>query len=161
MNDDSIVREQLLALLRGGNAHMTFESAVSDFPEEHLNTPPPSVPYTPWHLLEHLRIAQWDILEFIRDPNHKSPNWPEGYWPERDEKADPSKWDETVQAFRRDLQALQEIVEDPQTELYAPIPHAPDYTIFREILVVADHNAYHIGEFAILRQVMSTWPPGR
>jgi hypothetical protein len=151
------VREQLLALLRGGNAHMPFDEAIAKFPLAHINDYPPHVPYTPWHLLEHLRIAQWDILEFIRNPAHISPPWPEGHWPPRDARADADMWARTIAAFQADLHALQELVADPATDLYAPLPHAQDYTILREILVVADHNAYHVGEFAILRQVMETW----
>jgi hypothetical protein len=158
MSTDHVVRAQLLALLRGGQAYMPFDQAVADFPLAQINRYPPHVPYTPWQLLEHLRIAQWDILEFIRNPAHISPPWPAGYWPARDAQADARAWARTIAAFQADLRALQAVVADPRTDLYAPLPHAPDYTILREILVVADHNAYHIGEFAILRQVMGTWP---
>lgn len=158
MNTDTIVREQLLALLRGGQAFMPFEQAIANYPMELINQRPPNVEYTPWHILEHMRITQWDILEFIRNPEHESPPWPEGYWPARDAQADASTWQHTIDAFQADRQALQHIVEDPATDLYAPLAHAPGYTILREILVVADHNAYHTGEFAILRQVMGTWP---
>jgi hypothetical protein len=157
MSSDNIVCEQLLALLRGGNAHMPFDEAVAGFPLAHINDYPPNVPYTPWHLLEHLRIAQWDILEFIRNPAHISPPWPDGYWPPHDARADAAMWASTIAAFQADLNSLQELVADSTTDLYAPLPHARDYNILREILVVADHNAYHIGEFAILRQVMETW----
>jgi hypothetical protein len=157
MHSDQVVREQLLALLNGGNAHQSFEQAVADFPAEHFNTKPPNVAYTPWHILEHIRIAQWDILEFIRNPDHISPQWPSGYWPDPAEAADQAQWERTIGSFLSDLGSLRDIVADPETDLYAPIPHAEDYTIFREILVVSDHNAYHIGEFAILRQVMDTW----
>jgi hypothetical protein len=161
MNSDKVARDQLLALLRGGNAHMPYDQAVADFPINKINTRPPNVPYTPWHLLEHIRLTQWDILEFIRNPQHVSPPWPEGYWPDRDTKADQAAWQKTIQSFRADLKALQDIVQDPNTDLYGPIPHAKNYTIFREILVVSDHSAYHIGEFGILRQVMGTWPENR
>ena len=161
MPNDTEVRKQLLALLRGGNAHLNFDQAVADFPMEQINRHPPHVPYTPWHLLEHLRIAQWDILEFIRTPGHVSPPWPQGYWPPPDRQADENQWHQTLQAFRSDLQSLAEIVEEPETDLYASLPHAAGYTILREILVVADHNAYHLGEFAILRQIMGTWPEHR
>jgi hypothetical protein len=157
MASDDVVREQLLALLRGGNAHMTLDEAVAGFPLEHINDYPPHVEYTPWHLLEHLRIAQWDILEFVRNPAHISPPWPEGHWPHPDARADAQAWASTLAAFRADLQALEQLVADPAADLYAPLPHAPGYTILREILLVADHNAYHIGEFGILRQVMETW----
>ncbi|MFQ5436216.1 MAG: DinB family protein [Anaerolineae bacterium] len=161
MNSDKVLREQLLALLRGGNAHLGFENAIAEFPPAHINTRPPNVPYTPWHLLEHIRIAQWDILEFIRNPDHVSPKWPQGYWPPQDAKADEVDWEKTIRDFRAGLQTLQDIVRDPATDFFAPIPHAKSYTIFREILLVADHNAFHIGEFSILRQVMETWPANR
>ncbi len=161
MNDDQIMRDQLLALLRGGHAHLTFDQAVADFPPDRINSQPPNVPYTPWHLLEHLRIAQWDILEFIRDPQHVSPEWPAGYWPAPDEETDEAGWQQTLAAFRADLKALEALVTDPTTDLLAELRHAPGYTILREVLLVADHNAYHIGEFAILRQVMGTWPAHR
>jgi hypothetical protein len=157
MNTDKIIREQLLALLRGGNAHLGFDDAVANFPPEHIHTKPPNVSYTPWHLLEHIRIAQGDILEFVRNPDHVSPSWPEGYWPAPDEQADQARWQQTINEFRADLKAIENLVTDPNTDFFSPIPHAPGYTIFREILLVADHNAYHIGEFAILRQVMDTW----
>ena len=161
MNPDKVVRAELLHLLRGGNAHMTFDQALADFPLDKINSKPPSTVYTPWHLLEHIRIAQWDILEFIQNPDHISPSWPAGYWPAREAQADESNWNETIGSFREDLQSLQDIVSNPNTDLYAPIPHSRDYTIFREILVVSDHTAYHVGEFAILRQVMGSWPEGR
>jgi hypothetical protein len=157
MSSDHVVREQLLALLNGGNAHMSFEQAVADFPAEHFNTRPPNITYTPWHILEHLRITQWDILDFIRNPDYVTPEWPKEYWPDPSAAADQEQWDQTISSFLSDAQSLHDIVSDPGTDLYSPIPHAPDYTIFREILVVSDHNAYHIGEFTILRQVMGSW----
>jgi hypothetical protein len=161
MESDTVLRQQLLALLRGGNAHLTFDEAVKDFPVAAINTRPPKVPYTPWHLLEHLRITQWDILEFIRNPDHISPNWPQGYWPALMEQADEARWEKSIVDFCADLADLENLVKDPTTQLTAPLPHAPGYTILREILLVSDHNAFHIGEFAILRQVMKTWPATR
>lgn len=161
MDDDKLVREQLLALLRGGNAHMSFDQAVADFPAEAYNRRPPNTPYTPWQILEHIRITQWDILEFIRDPEHESPSWPDGYWPAPEDEADQDQWEETIASFRTDLHDLQAIVSDPETNLYAPMPQGDRYTVLREILVVSDHNAYHIGEFAVLRQVMGTWTEER
>ncbi|NDJ86656.1 MAG: DinB family protein [Chloroflexi bacterium] len=157
MNSDTILRQQLLKLLQGGNAHLGFDQAVDDFPRDRINQRPPNVSYTPWHLLEHMRIAQSDILEFIRDPEHVSPQWPAGYWPAQDAQTDLEGWEKTITAFRDDLRDLQRMVGDPETDLLADLPHAPGYTILREVLIVADHNAYHIGEFAILRQVMRTW----
>ncbi len=161
MNGDEILRSQLVALLKGGNAHMGLDEAVAGFPMEFINQRPPNVTYTPWRLLEHIRITQWDILEFVRDPKHISPDWPVGYWPAPDASATPEKWNQTIQSYHADLKAIVDIVEDPNTKILAELPHAPDYTMLREILLVADHSAYHIGEFAILRQVMGTWPADR
>lgn len=157
MTDNDILREQLFQLLRSQNAHLSFSDAVKSFPLEFINTRPPDVPYTPWHLIEHLRIAQWDILEFMRSPEHVSPKWPEGYWPPPDAVADESEWKKTIDSFSADLKAVEGIVQDRKIDLLAEIPHVPGYTYLREILLVADHNAYHIGEFSILRQVMGTW----
>jgi hypothetical protein len=160
MNADQLLRKQLVVLLRGNQAHMTLEDAVDSFPLEYANALPPRVPYTPWHLLEHIRITQWDILEFIRNPKYVSPPWPEGYWPARDARADGNAWHNTLQSYLADRHALEAIVLDPATDLSAPLPAGDPYTVLREILVVADHTAYHTGEFAILRQVMNTWPAG-
>ena len=159
-NEDAL-RTQLLQLLRGGHADMSLDAAVEDFPMTSINRFPPEVPYTPWHLLEHVRISQWDILEFIRDAQHVSPEWPEGYWPPGDQVADRAMWAETLTRYRADHQALERIVEDPETDLSRDLPHASGYSVLREFLVVSDHNAYHIGEFAILRQIMQTWPTDR
>lgn len=136
---------------------MTFDEAVANFPREHMNTKPPNVPYTPWHLLEHIRMAQWDILEFIKNPQYVSPPWPEGYWPLESVEADEVTWEKTLAAFRADLQCLLEMLSDPMVNLYVPILHGNGQNILREMLVVADHNAYHISEFATYRQVMETW----
>ncbi len=155
MNNEETVRKQLLSFLRGGKAHMTFDLAVADFPTDLINRKTPQVSYTPWQLLEHLRMAQQDILEFIRNPNHVSPAWPDGYWPTADIQADENQWENTIKEFQSDLQTLAQLVENPDTNLYADLPHAKDYNILREILLVADHNAYHIGGFIILRRLMN------
>jgi len=157
MEPDQIVREQVLHLLRGGNAHMPFAAAVANFPPEQINTRFPNGEYTPWHLLEHLRLTQWDILDFIRNPHYEERDWPEDYWPARDQMATSDDWQRTIAAFEADQRALEGILMDRATDLYAPIPHGSGQNILREMLVVADHNAYHIGEFAIMRQVMGTW----
>jgi hypothetical protein len=158
---DSVLREHILKLLSGGNAHMDFDAAVADFPLDLINIRPPNVNYTCWHLVEHLRLAQWDILDFIRNPDYVWPEWPAGYWPAQDAESDPAGWAASIEAFRADLEALREIVRDPEIELAAELPHAPGYTYLREMLVVADHNAYHVGELAILRQIMTAWPADR
>mgnify|MGYP005821288675 CR=1 FL=1 len=161
MASDVVLREQLLALLDGGNAHMDIEAAVADFPESAMNQCPPNVTYTPWHILEHIRRTQKDILEFVRDPLYVSPPWPAGYWPKPDEQATSEKWEETLQGIREDLNAFEAILKDEHVDITAELPHAPGYTLLREALLIADHSAYHLGEFAILRQVMGTWPSDR
>lgn len=155
---NEVLREELVTLLRGGHAHMPFDEAVAGFPAGAMNETAPHVAYTPWELLEHIRIAQWDILAFIQDPDHVSPEWPEGYWPAKGQRATEEAWAETVRRYRSDRQALIALVEDPDTDLTAPLPHAPDYTLAREILTVTDHGGYHLGEFALMRQVMDNWP---
>lgn len=158
MKNDQALRGQLLQLLRGGNAHMSLDQTVADFPPEDMNTFPPDVSYTPWHLLEHIRLSQQDIVNFIENPDYQWPNFPDDYWPGLTEQADGPVWQATLQGIRDDLQKLIRLVEDPETDLYSDLPHAAGYNILREVLIVADHNAYHIGEFGILRQVMGTWP---
>ncbi|MDQ5839328.1 MAG: DinB family protein [Acidobacteriota bacterium] len=148
------MREQLLYLLRGGGAHIKFDEAVKDFPAGLINAKAEGVPYTPWHLLEHMRIAQWDILEFSRSASHVSPEWPEGYWPDKGREASADDWQRSVEAFRADLRAIEELAEDPATDLYARIPHGEGQTILREVLLVADHNAYHLGALVTLRRTL-------
>jgi hypothetical protein len=148
----------LLALLKGGEAHMRFDQAISGFPLEEINRRLPNATYTVWHLLEHLRIAQWDILEFVRNPRHVSPDFPVGYWPAMAETATPGRWKKTIKGFQADLQAVEDLVLDPQTKFFHPIPHAKEYTVFREVLLVADHNAYHTAEIVTLRRVLGLKP---
>lgn len=157
MDSDIIVREHLLSLLKGDNAHMTFKDATANFPEKAMNTTFPNGTYTPWDLLEHIRITQWDILNFIQNPNYKEMSWPNDYWPPKDKKATKKDWEDTLKQFEKDSKELGKIVSDSKIDLYAKISHGSGQTVFREILLVADHNAYHIGEFAIIRQVMGTW----
>lgn len=157
MTGENILREHLIQLLNGRNAHLNFDDAVASFPISFINARPPNVSYTPWHLVEHLRITQWDILEFMINPDHVSPDWPVGYWPDPQVEANETAWLKSLNAFRADLSAVEDIVRDDRIDLTAEIPHAAGYTYVREVLLVADHNAYHIGEFSILRQVMGTW----
>lgn len=159
--DMDVLRSELLELLAGDGAHMPLDEAVAAFPESALNVRPPNVPYTPWQLLEHVRIAQRDILDYIRDRAYVEPSWPEGYWPAPDSTASADDLAATVAAIAADRRALHDLVADPGTDLFAVIPGTPGHTILREVRVVADHTAYHVGEFAILRQVMGTWPAGR
>ena len=159
--DDKGLRKQLAQLLDGVGAHMPFEEAVADFPDEAINKRAPNVDYGPWQLLEHLRLTQRDILEYVRDPDYEEREWPREYWPEPDATATRKQFDETVRLFLEDRAALRAILMDPATDLFAVIPGSPGHNLVREIRIDADHNAYHIGEFAILRQVMGTWPANR
>ncbi|MCI0455858.1 MAG: DinB family protein [Gemmataceae bacterium] len=163
MNPDTTtaLREHLLYLLRGGGAHLDFETAVANMPENLRGARVPGLPHTPWRLLEHMRIAQWDILEFSRNPRHVSPPFPEGYWPQGDGPPDPDSWDRSVEAFRRDLRAIQDLVADPSTDLFAPIPHGEGQTVLREALLIADHNAYHLGQLVVVRRLLGAWPQGQ
>jgi hypothetical protein len=157
MNTDQALREHLVYLLRGGGAHLDFEAAVADLPVELRGAKPASLPHTPWRLLEHLRLAQWDILEFSRNPKHVSPPFPDGYWPQGDAPPDPAAWDRSVAGFRADLRAMQELVADPKTDLFARIPHGEGQTVLREALLVADHNAYHLGQLVVVRRLLGAW----
>jgi hypothetical protein len=151
---DRALREHLLYLLRGGGAHVSFEEALKDFPAELFNARAEGVPYTPWQLLEHMRIAQRDIVEFSRSAAHVSPEWPEGYWPDKTREAGEEDWRRSVEGFREDLRAMEALVEDPAGDLYAAIPHGEGQTLLREALLVADHNAYHLGALVTLRRAL-------
>ena len=151
---DAGLREHLLYLLRGGGAHIKFEEVVKDFPAGLINAKAEGVPYTPWHLLEHMRIAQRDILEFSRNPEHVSPRWPEGYWPDKTFEAGEEDWRRSVEGFRADLRAMEALVEEAANDLYAEIPHGTGQTLLREALLVADHNAYHLGALVTLRRAL-------
>jgi hypothetical protein len=155
-----MVRAEVKALVHGPS-YMTFDDVVAGFPMALINRKPPNVPYTPWHLLEHMRIAQRDILEYIEDRDYQLPRWPEDYWPDRDARADAGGWRKTVAAFRRDRAALEKIAGDARVALGAPLPYAPRHSYIRELLIASEHNTYHIGELAILRQVMGAWPRSR
>ena len=161
LTGSDLLRAEAMALLRGVGAHMPFGAAVADLPDAAINARPPNVPYTPFHLLEHLRRTQRDILDYIRDRAYVAPRWPEDYWPAPDEIADRARLEATIEAFRADADALEGIVTDPATDLLAVLSGTPGHTILREVRLVGDHNAYHIGEFAILRQVMGSWPASR
>jgi hypothetical protein len=154
MNNDQNLREHLLYLLRGGGAHIDFETVVKDFPIALVNQKVEHVPYSAWQVLEHMRLAQWDILEFSRNPEHVSPPWPKGYWPADDAVADEEAWHKSVETFRADLEEMQKLVADSSTDLFSPIAHGDGQTILREALLVADHNAYHLGVLVILKRIL-------
>jgi hypothetical protein len=153
MENQSDLRKRLAYALQGKGAHLDLEKVLLKFPQLFRGKSFPQLPYTAWQLLEHMRIAQWDILEFCRDANHISPKWPEGYWPE--EKIPPNEpaWDNAVSQFFSDLHAMQDLVENPATDLHQNIPHGSGQNILREAILVLDHNAYHLGQLVLLRKI--------
>jgi DinB family protein len=155
--NDAALRAHLVALLKGRGAHMDFGGTIAGFPVAARGRNADGLPHTPWQLLEHLRIAQWDILEFSRDAKHVSPEWPEGYWPKAPAPADEAAWENSVASFERDLREMIKLVKNPKTDLYAKIPHGEGQTILREALVLADHNSYHLGQMVDLRRALGVW----
>jgi hypothetical protein len=158
MSEDGAIRKHLLELLRGGHAHLDFNAALADLPSSLRGAKAPGQPHTPWRILEHMRIAQWDILEFSGNPGHVSPKWPEGYWPKTDAPPSEAAWTKCIDDFRRDQKAMEDLVADPKTDLLARISHGKGQTVFREALLVADHNAYHLGQLVMLRRCLGAWP---
>ncbi len=157
MNTDPILRKHLVKLLTGQQGHVHFEQVVSNLPREFRGGKPSSAPYTPWQILEHMRIAQWDILEFSRSPHHQSPKFPEGYWPETEAPPDDDAWEKSGTTFRSDLAAMCDLVTNPSTDLFTPLLHGTGQTILREALLVADHNSYHLGQLVLLRRLLGAW----
>jgi hypothetical protein len=157
MSSDKSLREHLVKLLNGGNAHADFKTVMKGFPAELRGKTPKGVEHSPWELLEHIRIAQWDILDFSRNPNYKAPKWPDEYWPATAAPPDEKAWDRSMRAFGKDLKAMCELVSDEKTDLFAKIPHGDGQTILREALLVADHNSYHLGQMVLLRRLLGAW----
>jgi hypothetical protein len=158
VNDNAVLREQLVYLLKGGGAHVQFMDALDGFPAGKRGSYAQGLPHTGWQLLEHARIAQWDILEFSRNPRHVSPEFPEGYWPKTPGPRTDDEWNDSMFAFRRDLREMIRLVENPRTNLCAKIPHGDGQSILREALVLADHNSYHLGQLVDLRRALGSWP---
>jgi hypothetical protein len=152
------LREHLLYLLDGGGAHARFDDVVKNMPEKLRDVKPDGLQHSAWMLLEHLRLAQWDILEFSRNSKYKTPEWPKDYWPKTETPPSAAGWNKSIQQFRKDLKAMQDLVANSKTDLYARIPWGDGQTILREALLLADHNAYHIGQFVDLRRLLGTWP---
>ena len=157
MGSDKSLRQHVLELLQGGEAHLDFEAAVKDFPAGLRGKRPTGAAHSPWEVLEHMRIAQWDILEFTRNARHVSPDFPSGYWPNAPAPPNDKAWDKSVDAFRADFKAMSELVANESNDLLAPIPHGGRKTILREALLVADHNAYHLGALVLLRRLLGAW----
>jgi hypothetical protein len=154
---DSALREQLVQMLEGGHAHATFEQAIQGFPVDRAGIRPDGAPYSAWELLEHMRIAQEDILRFSQSADHVSPNWPDGYWPASHGPADAEDWKESVHAFSEDLKEFQALVRDSRSDLNRKLPWGDGQTLLREALVLADHNAYHVGQLVLVRRLLGAW----
>ena len=157
MNQDEILRENLCALLTGKSARTSFDDCVRNFPMDRINENFPNADWTPWALLEHTRLAQKDILDFIKNPDYKYKEWPKDYWPPKEKKGAPADWEKTVSGFKRDFQELENMVKDAETDLFHRIPWGTGQTFLLEIITVSNHNCFHLGEFAIMRQAMGTW----
>jgi hypothetical protein len=152
MDEQKVLREHLIELLDGRSAHIDLESAVKDFPTDKINVRVEKSPHSAWDLLEHIRIAQWDILEFCRDAKHRSPDWPDGYWPKKEGTA--NDWKKSVKQILKDLKTMRDLVAGKKTDLYAIIPHGDGQTVLREALLIADHNAYHLGQLVLVKKML-------
>ena len=157
MDTDKVLRKHLVDLLQGGNAHVKFDDVIEKFPVELRGQKPANLPHSTWTLLEHMRIAQWDILEFSRNRKHKSPAWPKGYWPATDDPPSEAQWNASIKQFRSDLKEMEDLVKNPKTDLFAKIPWGDGQTILREALLVADHNAYHLAQIVDVRRLVGAW----
>ncbi len=151
------LRQHIVELLKGGHAHAKFEDAVKGLPAKIRGAKPENFPHSPLMLVEHIRIAQWDILEFSRNAKHKSPKWPEGYWPKTAEPPSADAWDKSVEQVHADLKAMEDLVNDPKTDLFAKIAGGDGQTILREALLIADHNAYHVAQLIDVRRLLGDW----
>jgi hypothetical protein len=162
MHDDQELRKQLVHLLTVRQAHMDFEDAVANFPEEHINTTPSNSEYTFWGLVEHMRLGQKDILDYIQSDSYQWHTFPDDYWPDKSAETDLAGWQRTIDSFYADRRTLADIVNEPNVDLFAPLPNSGEHkhNILREINIIASHNAYHTGELAVLRHVMGIWPQG-
>ncbi len=152
MDNIKALREHVIELLDGKSAHIDIESALKDFPVERINDNVSGSPHTAWQLLEHIRIAQWDILDFSRNPDYKEMKWPDDYWP-RDEGT-PEKWRKSLKEVLSDLEEMRDLVAAEETDLFAKLPWGDGQTMLREALLIADHNAYHLGQLVLIRRIL-------
>jgi hypothetical protein len=157
-DQNKALREQLAQAMRGDQSHLDFDSATNDLSVELAGLKPKGAPHTAWQLLEHMRIAQHDILEFSRDPNHKSPKWPEGYWPTTEAPPNKQAWDLSIATFRKEAQEMEGLISDPKQDLFKPIEGGTGQTLLREALVAAAHNSYHLGQLVFLKKMLLVTP---
>jgi hypothetical protein len=152
------LRMQLVKFLDWREAHADFDAAVSGIPPGQRGAVPPGLPHSPWQLLEHLRLAQHDILDFCVNSNYKEMHWPDDYWPTSPEPPTAAAWDDSIAGYKRDLAALQQLARDETIDLFATIPHGSGQTYIREILLVVDHASYHVGQIVLVRRLLGCWP---
>jgi hypothetical protein len=157
---DNSLRQHLLYVLQGGGAHAKFDDVIANIPASVRGKKPAGMPHSPWMLLEHMRLAQWDILEFSRNAKHVSPDWPKGYWPRSEAPPSVAAWNASIKNFRQDLKAMQALVANPKADLFVRIPWGDGQTILREALLLADHNAYHLGQLVDALRALGSWPEG-
>jgi hypothetical protein len=158
MSNDTILREHLVELLEGGHAHAKFDDAVAHFPHESLGIRPKGASHSAWEIVEHMRIAQHDILQFSISAEHVSPGWPEGYWPASAAPERESEWNQSLRSFRKDLTEFLALVQDPKQDLCKKFPWGSGQTLLREAMLIADHNSYHLGELVLVRRLLGAWP---
>jgi len=156
--DEKALRDYLGRALSWHEAHVDWKKTVSGIPTKDRGKRPKGAPHSPWELLEHMRLATCDILEFSRDPKHKSPDWPAGYWPKKPAPPNAAAWEKSVKSLEHDIEEMRKLVNDPKTDLLAPIPGGTGQTILREALLIADHNAYHLGQLVLVRRLLGCWP---
>lgn len=159
MNTDQSLRKHLLELLDGGHAHAGFDQVIADFPAKLRGEIPKGLPHSPWMLLEHMRMTQWDILDFSRNPKYKAMKWPDDYWPKTPAPSSAAAWDKSVKSFREDLDAMKKLVSNPKTDLFAKIPWGEGQTILREAMLIADHTSHHLGQLIDVRRLLGVWKP--
>ena len=157
MDQDKQLRQQLAKTIDWNEAHADFSAAVADMPADQMGSVPEGFAHSPWQLLEHIRIALWDIVEFSRDAPHQSPEWPSGYWPKTAAPKGKTAWEESVKAVKQHVEEMRELINDPKRDLFAPLPHGSGQTLLREALLAADHNSYHVGQLVMTRKALGAW----
>jgi DinB superfamily len=157
MEHDKLLRQQLAKMIDWNEAHADLSAVVHDFPVKLRGEVPDGLPHSAWQLIEHIRLALWDILEFSRDPKHKSPKWPEGYWPKTAAPPNAKVWDESTKSILNAQEELRNLVKEPSQDLFKPLPHGDGQTLLREVLLAADHNAYHLGQLVLVRRALGAW----
>lgn len=157
MKNTGFLRKELLSYIEKAHTHGTFADIVKDFPEKLMNEKPAGLPYSFWQMLEHIRISQFDMIDFLKNPDYKELEWPKDYWPPESEKATAEMWNESVKQYAEDIEKLRKIIEDPETDFFAPIPHGTGQTILKEVLQIIDHASYHLGQLLVMRRLVGEW----